>query len=76
MDGDDLAKLAVNDRLGRDLANSSSIYGIEHVHFEAGDSGTTVRLPVLNISQHGATMPGWAPCQEDLFADDWVEVTA
>jgi hypothetical protein len=74
MDGNDLAKLATNDRLGTSPANSSSRRGIEHVHFEAGDTGTTTRLPVINFSEFATTMPGWVPSQEDLFADDWVEV--
>lgn len=74
MDGDDLAKLAANDRLGIGAANSSARRGIEHVHFEAGDRGTTTRLPVLNHSEFGVTMVGWVPSQEDLFADDWIEI--
>lgn len=53
-------------------AHPSTQDGIRLGLFNCGDSGTTVRLPNINMrSASGATVTGWLASQTDMLAEDW-----
>jgi Protein of unknown function (DUF2829) len=46
--------------------------GIRGDLFELGDTGTTTRLPNLNMrNATGSTVNGWLASQTDILAEDW-----
>lgn len=50
--------------------------GVRGDLFELGDTGTTTRLPNLNMrSATGSTITGWLASQTDILAEDWEEVS-
>jgi hypothetical protein len=51
------------------------ISGVDKDHFDTGAEGTTVRLPHINLrAANGTIIPGWLASQNDMLAEDWVEV--
>lgn len=49
-----------------------AIGGVEHVHFNAGQPDTIVRMPNLNMrAADGSTVTGWLASQTDILAEDW-----
>jgi hypothetical protein len=51
------------------------ISGVDKDHFETGPEGTTVRLPHINLrAPNGTIITGWLASQNDMLAEDWVEV--
>lgn len=48
------------------------IQGIDSSMFENGATGTSTRMPNLNLNTvHGSTITGWAASQTDMLASDW-----
>lgn len=48
------------------------IEGIKSSLFERGFTGTTTRLPNINMhTATGSTVTGWLASQTDMFAEDW-----
>ena len=57
--------------------HGSTIDGIRLGLFSAGDNGTAVRLPNINMrAASGAIVTGWLASQSDMLAEDWIEVIA
>lgn len=49
--------------------------GITLELFESGTTGTTTRLPNINLrNAHGSTITGWQANQTDMLAEDWIIV--
>lgn len=52
--------------------HGSTIDGVRLGLFNAGDKGTTIRLPNINMrAASGAIVTGWLASQTDMLADDW-----
>jgi hypothetical protein len=46
--------------------------GIKNELFDSADSGTSVRLPNINMrAATGSTVTGWLASQTDILAEDW-----
>ncbi|MBF5091938.1 DUF2829 domain-containing protein [Novosphingobium sp. NBM11] len=51
------------------------IDGIHRSMFDDGDTGTTTRLPNINMrAASGAIVTGWLASQTDMLAEDWAVV--
>jgi len=51
------------------------IDGVDRSLFDDGDTGTTTRLPNINMrAASGATVTGWLASQTDMLAEDWTVV--
>jgi hypothetical protein len=50
----------------------SSMNGVSFGLFECGDSGTTVRMPRVDMrAADGSVVTGWLASQTDMLASDW-----
>lgn len=53
------------------------IDGVKRELFDLGNTGTTTRLPNLNMrAATGSTVTGWLASQTDLLAEDWIDLDA
>lgn len=69
----ELLGFAASDQPGH--GHPSTIDGISIGLFQAGDQGTTTRLPNINMrTATGATVTGWLASQADMLAEDWAIV--
>lgn len=51
------------------------IDGVDRSLFDDGGTGTTTRLPNINMrAASGATVTGWLASQTDMLAEDWTVV--
>lgn len=51
---------------------AGSFGGVDIHLFECGDTGTSTRMPNLNMrAADGSTVTGWLASQTDMLAEDW-----
>ena len=55
-----------------DEPRPAKVDGVRTEMFDMGDTGTSTRLPNINMSTaSGAIVTGWLASQTDMLADDW-----